>query len=296
MTAIVPNVVFVTFREQNVRREGDYLHATDMWRACGSDPSRKPYEWFRQKGTRELLAAAERQMQEGAALSHPIRSDSAGGRGVGGNTWLHKRMAVAYATYLDPDFALFVYDVFLDAVEGRTAIVQAPPNDGELSATQIAIIETLADRIAGPIVGVLADVRGEVGVVRDKVGMLAKVQSEQAEQIRALRLSVEHRRRRVSDSSKHEHIDSVAQMGGRCPCCFTATIVIDGRAMGAEFDHFYAASQPDVEHTWLICRSCHSSLTRGIAQRTEREPMFKAYHSARRRLPGRQQFLAKVAV
>lgn len=94
------------FRGARIRREGDYLHATDMWRACGADPSRKPYEWFRQKGTRDLLAAAERQAIGGHPIASPLRSDKGDGRG--GNTWLDKRVAIQYACYLDPAFAVFV--------------------------------------------------------------------------------------------------------------------------------------------------------------------------------------------
>ncbi len=301
------HVIEVDFRGVKVRREGDYLHATDMWRACGSDPSRKPYEWFRQKGTRELLAAAEGSDREGAALS--VRSDAgAGSAGRGGNTWLHKRIAIAYACYLDPDFHLFVIDQFLDVAEGRSGIVRAEPS-GDLSATQIALIDRVADRIAAPIVGALIKLENDVGAVAaeqarqaeaqrklaDEQRRLAEEQARQSDEMRLNRLAQEQKRRRLTNASKDDHRDAVAIMGGRCPCCFTTTIVIDGKAHGAEFDHFYASNQPDVEHTWLICKPCHAELTRGIAQRTERDPMFKAYQAARRRLPGRQHRIPQVA-
>ena len=35
------------------------------------------------------------------------------------------------------------------------------------------------------------------------------------------------------------------------------------RSAEAEYDHFYASSAPDVEHTWLICKPCHLGLTTG---------------------------------
>jgi hypothetical protein len=81
-------------------------------------------------------------------------------------------------------------------------------------------------------------------------------------------------------------VAAVNALGGRCPCCGSAEVVDQqGRkAVGAEFDHFYAASKPDVEHTWLIYRPCHGCLTTGRIARDEREAEFRAYQSKRRRL------------
>ena len=56
------------------------------------------------------------------------------------------------------------------------------------------------------------------------------------------------------------------------------------RSPEAEFDHFYASSSPDAEHTWLICKRCHAGLTTGRVPRDQREAEFRAYQSKRRRL------------
>jgi hypothetical protein len=58
------------------------------------------------------------------------------------------------------------------------------------------------------------------------------------------------------------------------------------RSPFAEFDHFYASSHPDPEHTWLICKPCHTGLTTGRVSRDQREAEFRAYQSKRRRLAG----------
>jgi hypothetical protein len=75
-------------------------------------------------------------------------------------------------------------------------------------------------------------------------------------------------------------------MGGKCPCCGSADVLdASGQRSGeAEYDHFYASSAPDVEHTWLICKPCHLGLTTGRVPRDQREAEFRAYQSKRRRL------------
>jgi Rha family phage regulatory protein len=86
-----------------------------------------------------------------------------------------------------------------------------------------------------------------------------------------------------------EHEDSVKLLGGKCPCCGIADVIVDGkRSQFADCDHFYQNSLPNVEHTWIICRPCHNDLTHGRVSRDQREAEFRAYQNKRRRLPGRQ--------
>lgn len=96
-------------------------------------------------------------------------------------------------------------------------------------------------------------------------------------------------RRNLTEPTKRQHVDDISDLGGRCPCCGTATVVKDRtRTAFSDFDHFYQSSHPNPEHTWLICRPCHNDLTTGRVPRTEREKVFGAYQDQRRRLPGRQ--------
>ena len=52
--------------------------------------------------------------------------------------------------------------------------------------------------------------------------------------------------------------------------------------------NFYAASKPDVEHTWLICRPCHGSFPTGQIAWDEREAEFRAHQNRRRRMVSRR--------
>jgi Rha family phage regulatory protein len=101
-----------------------------------------------------------------------------------------------------------------------------------------------------------------------------------------------NKRRDISPATKVEHIDAADQLGGRCPCGCARLIVVNGIKLECcEFDHFYDGSKPDINNTWPLHKQCHSDLTHGKVPRHEREPAFKAYHNARRRLPGRQKLL-----
>ena len=99
-------------------------------------------------------------------------------------------------------------------------------------------------------------------------------------------------RRKLTAATKCSHVDAINLMGGRCPCCSEAIVIIDGGVSKfAQFDHFYANSQPNPDHTWLICTPCHSPLSSGKVPRDQREAEFRAYQQRRRRLPGQQPTL-----
>nr|WP_305123473.1 Rha family transcriptional regulator [Roseomonas sp. GC11] len=112
-----------------------------------------------------------------------------------------------------------------------------------------------------------------------------------AEDVAYLKHMAHARRRVLNEATKRGHVEDTRRMGGRCPCCNMAEVVsADGmRSPFAEFDHFYANSQPNGAHTWLICKPCHTDLTSGRVPREQREAEFRAYQGHRRRLPGRQQ-------
>jgi hypothetical protein len=65
-----------------------------------------------------------------------------------------------------------------------------------------------------------------------------------AKDVAVLREAVGRQRREIKGGVKRQHVTAIGALGGRCPCCGSATIVTqDGRkAQGAEFDHYYAAS------------------------------------------------------
>jgi hypothetical protein len=127
-----------------------------------------------------------------------------------------------------------------------------------------------------------------LAALRDIVGPLVSRVDAIAEDVSHLKLELRHRRRNLRGATKRRHLVDIRAMGGRCLCCASAEVLDAGgqRSPFAEFDHFYASSHPDPEHTWLICKTCHGDFTSGRVPRDQREAEFRAYQNKRRRLDG----------
>jgi hypothetical protein len=81
-------------------------------------------------------------------------------------------------------------------------------------------------------------------------------------------------RKHITDTVKNRHINVIWSLGGHCPCCGIAEIVIEDVVISeAEFDHFYSRERRYFEDTWLICRECHLSMK----NRIEYLPEFQVY-------------------
>ena len=108
-------------------------------------------------------------------------------------------------------------------------------------------------------------------------------------QVRASQLRIEERlltrRRELSAATRREHIETISgpPFSGLCPACLLVLIVEDGERIPdrSEFDHWHQAHLSDGANTWLICTTCHASLTYGRLDRAERALEF-AYYQRRR--------------
>ena len=85
---------------------------TDMWKAQGSKPSRKPTFWLRHEGAVNFMESLAKKLNLDSQSLLTIKS----GR-YGGGTFAHKQIAIAYAKYLSPEFHMFVNDVFMEKME-----------------------------------------------------------------------------------------------------------------------------------------------------------------------------------
>ena len=129
--------------------------------------------------------------------------------------------------------------------------------------------------------------------VEDKVQHVSGRVDGIAEDVAFLKSAVRHARRNLTQATKRSHVADVHELGGRCPCCGISQVVDENgnRLQFTEYDHFYASSHPNVDHTWLICKPCHHKLTYGSWARDQKESQFKSYQLNRRALPGRQPSL-----
>lgn len=97
-----------------VRRDDEFLNLTDMWRAAGSDPSKRPNDWIRYAG-REFIEFVE-ETKGGVAPHEGIRVVRTGPDVA---TWAHWQIAFAYAKYLSPAFHAWCNEVVRSHLEGR---------------------------------------------------------------------------------------------------------------------------------------------------------------------------------
>lgn len=104
-----------------IRDDGEMLCLTDMWKAHGSDPSRKPAEWLRSAQAEEFIAfVAESKEVE---ISHLLRKQAGNPRtGHGGAYWAHWQIAFAYAKWISPAFHAWCNDAARDRMRGRTQV------------------------------------------------------------------------------------------------------------------------------------------------------------------------------
>ncbi|WAJ30969.1 KilA-N domain-containing protein [Antarcticirhabdus aurantiaca] len=105
-----------------VSLKGEMVSLTGLWKAAGSDPSRKPAEWLGQEATKrfvDFLATSLEVSEVGENHFGLVKSQKGGAsRGV---TWAHWQVALAYAKYLSPEFRVRCNAVVRAHMERRLA-------------------------------------------------------------------------------------------------------------------------------------------------------------------------------
>jgi hypothetical protein len=262
-----------------IRDRAELLCLTDMWRAAGASPSKRPAEWLRSAAATDFIDYVVGDV--GISHHEAIQVVRAG---PDASTWAHWQIGFAYAKYLSPEFHAWCNSVVRSHMEGRNVSVYATPAVAGLTRQDLQqfaqIVGDASGRAAAERCVELMDnrVRDALVPVEERLIALERAQV---------------RRRALSEATRRDHLEDTRALGGRCPCCNLAEVVTAdaARAPFAEFDHFYANSHPGGAHTWLICKPCHTELTTGRVPREQREAEFRAYQNKRRRLPGRQQTL-----
>lgn len=101
------NVIPFRYQGEAVRFNSDgWINATDVAKRFG----KKPAEWLRLPDTAKYMDALARHLNVGE--SHLFVQSS---KGRSGGTWLHPKLAVSFARWLDTDFAVWC-DLHIDAL------------------------------------------------------------------------------------------------------------------------------------------------------------------------------------
>lgn len=102
----------ITIRSDGNNRE--MLNLTDMWKACGSDPNKRPNDWIRKEGAQFIEFIGENVKGAQGPLEL-IRTDR-GGKSPG--TWAHWQIGMAYAKYLSHEFHAYCNRIVRAHMEG----------------------------------------------------------------------------------------------------------------------------------------------------------------------------------
>jgi len=148
------NVIPFPYQDQVVRFNVDgWINATDIAKRFG----KRPVDWLRLPDTESYLAALARHLNVG--FSHNLIRTQ---RGRSGGTWLHPKLAVHFARWLDNDFAVWC-DMQIDALlRGDLSALQRYEQacqqlDDQIAKGSMAGRELAAHRWQKPVLEARAD-------------------------------------------------------------------------------------------------------------------------------------------
>ncbi len=273
----------LTYQGSAIRRRGAMLNLTDMWRAAGGPPHRRPADWLALEETARFRAYAAGHWTEPGDDAAPLNADHAGihgpggpepegdglvaaARGGGGGTWAHWQLALAYARYLSPRFHLWCNTVVRAAMERRHPPAQAWP----APPSRDPLLHYLERRFRG---------------MHERLDTLDRHAADLMLLLLSLQDLLLGRRREFTELSRAtiRAVVAAEPYDWLCPCCGSGTVLdAAGRAVaGAEYDHFFHRGLNRPEHGWLVCRACHLELTGGgYLARFARVQEFRAFQAA----------------
>ncbi|MFY9291574.1 MAG: phage antirepressor KilAC domain-containing protein [Methylorubrum rhodinum] len=150
----------LTYGGKPIHDRGETVSLTDMWRAAGSPKEKRPADWLAQVSTKDFVSHVEATLDAGQSGIQTAK----GGRGVGGSTFAHWQIGLAYAKYLSHDFHMWANTAVRDRMREvhETSRLTASPGD---PATVLQVIQHLQAQIAAqtPRVAALDRLEGAEG-------------------------------------------------------------------------------------------------------------------------------------
>lgn len=264
-------VAFV-FEGHTVRRDGDYMSLTELWRAAGSPIYKRPAEWLRREG-KEFVEHVS-----GMVESHTAAVFSEMGGRKNGSTWAFRLIALAYAEYLSPALHRHVLEVYTAYVDGEL-VADSAETEARLDASQ-------ADAAAeNP--ELMAQVARTVHDVHAQQAKLIEQQAEMLRRLESLDQRVPVKRCSPVEKIRNELLDTCWFFyEGKCISCRVERIMIDGvRTRNCHIDHFTDnRSLNAARHLWPICAKCNRDFAGGKRDRGDFRQHFDAFHSLRKQL------------
>ena len=153
----------LSFNNTAIRSQDKFVSLTDMWKADGSDPSKRPPEWLRLASTVEFMECVSalpdvvddiKNMRKSPTWGNPTSENVEKNHGLTvtlkggvdrGCTLGHWHLAMAYAKYLSPAFHVWCNEVVRAHMQGQ-AQAKAPP-DGRAMAAMAEQLERLTAEV-----------------------------------------------------------------------------------------------------------------------------------------------------
>lgn len=143
------SLVPLVYEGEVINARAEMLSLTDMWKASGSDPSKRPVEWLRGEGTQRFVQFLAEDLGYGeVGKSHfGLVTVKKGGKD-GGATYAFWQLGLAYAKYLSPKFHAWCNTVVRERMEGaRSGGGLSAGLADEISRT-FGIVRMLAHKVA----------------------------------------------------------------------------------------------------------------------------------------------------
>lgn len=250
-----------------IHDRGEMLCLTDMWRAAGSDPSKRPANWRDLPNTREFGEFIIATLMVGKSydeLFEVVRG------GPDPATWAHWQIAMAYAKYLSPEFHAWCNEVVRAHMEGggRRSVVPASPLtlDG---------IRAVFDQGLVPIHSKLDE---HSIAIKDMGGNVIRIER---------RLDDLVPRHKFSPSAVRQYLQTVlAYYEGFDPLNRRIRIVNDDGTHTSELHihHFHGREMVGIEDGFPTSVASHKRIHKDVDFKEKARSHFKVFHDNRREL------------
>lgn len=122
--------------------KGEMVSLTGLWKAAGSDPSKQPAKWRELPSTQEFVAHLA-----DVVLRKSEDNIFAVTRGRNAQTFAHWQIALSYARYLDPAFAVRCNEIVRAHMERTIAPAGFPAELIEMITRTDGIVRMLAKKV-----------------------------------------------------------------------------------------------------------------------------------------------------
>jgi hypothetical protein len=129
----------------SIRDRDEMLSLTDMWKAAGSDPSKRPSEWLRQPSTQAFAECVAGTIEVGNTHIKTMKGSGAGAGRGGGTTFAHWQIGLAYAKYLSPQFHMWCNEVVRERMEGKAGRFDGAAIMRRIEGVYIALSERITE-------------------------------------------------------------------------------------------------------------------------------------------------------